>query len=198
MKELWHFRLLAYYVLISTTLFNLSGCAAILLGSVAIGTMAHDRRTAGTIMDDQTIEFKVHKALNHQLPPGNWIDTTSYNSKVLLTGTAASELIKQGAGSIVFNITPPVRELYNELVVRSPKLSFSAQGLDSLLTAKVKAALLKIRIQDFDPSRVKVVTENRTVYLMGLIRKEEADAVVDIASQISGIHRVVTLFENFN
>jgi osmotically-inducible protein OsmY len=197
MKELWPFRLLAYYTLIATMLFNLSGCAAILLGSVAIGAIAHDRRTTGTIMDDQTIEFKVHKALNHQLPPGNRIDATSYNGTVLLTGTATSELIKRRAGSIVFNVTPPIRKLYNELVVSSPELSFSELASSSLLTAKFKAALLKIRIQDFDPSRVKVVTENHILYLMGLMRKEEADAVVDIASQISGVHRIVTLFENF-
>ncbi len=181
-------------VLLATVL--ISGCAPLLLGgaAVGVGVAAHDRRTTGTLVDDQSIEVKIHNTLNQRLPPGNRIGVTSYNATVLLTGVTASEATRQQAEMIARGITP-VKEVYNELAVGSPKTSFSAQSNDSLLTTKVKAVLFKIRIQDFDPTRVKVVTEGGVVYLMGLVRKNEADAAANTASQVSGVKQVVTLFE---
>jgi len=177
----------------------ISGCAPLLLGgaAVGVGVAAHDRRTTGTLVDDQSIEVKIHNALNRQLPPGNRIGVTSYNAAVLLTGITASEATRQQAEMIARGITP-VKEVYNELAVGSSKTSFSAQSNDSLLTTRVKAILFKIRIQDFDPTRVKVVTEGGVVYLMGLVRKNEADAAANTASQVSGVKQVVTLFEYIN
>lgn len=176
----------------------LSGCAGLLVGGAAIGvSVAHDRRTTGTVVDDQSIELKVYDALNQKLPPGNRIEATCYNGAVLLTGEAASESVRQQAETIVRGITPPVREVYNELVIDRPR-SFSSRSNDGLLTTKVKAALFQIKINDFDPSRVKVVTERSVVYLMGLVRPNEADASANVASQVSGVRQVVTLFEYIN
>ena len=90
---------------------------------------------------------------------------------------------------------PPVREVYNELVIGPPS-SLSTQSNDAMLTTKVKTALFQItHIPDFDPSRVKVVTNQSVVYLMGLVRPREADAAADKASQVGGVRQVVTLFE---
>ncbi len=177
----------------------LSGCAPLLIGgaAVGIGMAAHDRRTTGNFVDDQTIELKAHNALNARLPPGNQIGVTSYNGSVLLTGTAVSEDARQQAEAAIRSITPPVREVYNELVVGSPG-TFSTRSNDSLLTTKVKTALLKIQMRDFDPTRVKVVTEQGVVYLMGLLRPNEADAAANTASQVGGVRQVVTLFEYIN
>jgi len=113
-------------------------------------------------MDDQTIELKLYDALNQQLPPGNRISATCYNSTVLLTGEAVSEAARQRAEMIARSVTPPVREVYNELVVGRPR-PFSDRSNDGLLTAKVKTALFQIKINDFDPTRVKVVTERGVV-----------------------------------
>ncbi|HCK82437.1 MAG TPA: BON domain-containing protein [Candidatus Competibacter sp.] len=176
----------------------LSGCVGLLLGGTAVGVgVAHDRRTTGTVMDDQTVELKIYDALNKKLPPGNRISATSYNGVVLLTGEAVSEGVKQQADAVVRGIAPPVREVYNELVVARPN-PLSARSNDSFLTSKVKAALFKIRINDFDPSRVKVVTDRSVVYLMGLVRPNEGDAAANVASQVSGVRQVVTLFEFIN
>lgn len=176
----------------------LSGCAGLLVGGAAVGvSVAHDRRTTGTVVDDQTIELKVYDALNQKLPPGNRVSTTSYNGVVLLTGEVVSEAVRQRAETIARSVVPPVREVYNELTVGSPK-SFSSLSNDGLLTTKVKTALFQIRIQDFDPSRVKVVTERSVVYLLGLVRPNEADAAANVASQVSGVRQVVTLFEYIN
>ncbi len=177
------------------TLF-LNGCAGLLVGGAATGiTVVHDRRTAGTVIDDQTIELKLQDALNQQLPPGNHISVTSYNGAVLLTGQVISAPARQQAEEIARRIDPPVREVYNELVI-GPTLPLSVQGNDALLTTKVKTSLFQINnLPDFDPSRVKVVTENGVIYLLGLVRPVEADAAAAIASQVAGVRQVVTIFE---
>ena len=177
------------------TLF-LNGCAGLLVGGAATGiTVVHDRRTAGTVIDDQTIELKLQDALNQQLPPGNHISVTSYNGAALLTGQVISAPARQQAEEIARRIDPPVREVYNELVI-GPTLPLSVQGNDALLTTKVKTSLFQINnLPDFDPSRVKVVTENGVVYLLGLVRPVEADAAAEITSRVAGVRQVVTIFE---
>lgn len=175
----------------------LTGCVPLLVGGTAMGvSVAHDRRTTGAQVDDQTIELKLYDAFNQKLPPGNHINTTSYNGMVLLTGEVVSEAARQQAEQIARNLgEPQVREVYNELVVGSPS-SASVQSNDALLTTKVKSALVQItNIPDFDPSRVKVVTDRGVVYLMGLVRPQEANAAADAASQVGGVKQVVTLFE---
>lgn len=173
----------------------LNGCAGLLVSGAAVGVgVAHDRRTTGTVIDDQTIELKLYDAFNQHLPPGSHIDVTSYNGAVLLSGEAISESARRQAEVIARSVDPPVREVYNELIVSLPS-TLSSRSSDALLTAKVKAALFQIRITDFDPTRVKVVTERQVVYLIGLVRPNEAEAVADVASQVSGIRQVVTLFE---
>jgi osmotically-inducible protein OsmY len=174
---------------------SLSGCAGLLVGGTAVGvSVAHDRRSTGTVVDDQMIELKAYDALNRLLPPGNQISTTCYNGAVLLTGEVVSEAARQQAEAIVRGIEPPARTIYNELVIGPPS-PLSSRSNDTLLTTKVKTALLQIDIPDFDPTRVQVVTARGVVYLMGLVRPVEADAAANIASQASGVQQVVTLFE---
>jgi osmotically-inducible protein OsmY len=160
---------------------SLSGCAGILVGGAATGiSVAHDRRTTGTVIDDQTIELKLYDTFNQQLPPGNRVSTTSYNGTVLLTGEVVSERARQQAEQIArhFN-TPPVRMVHNELIIGPPS-PLSVQSNDALLTTKVKTALFQINnIPDFDPTRVKVVTDRGVVYLLGLVRPVEADATAE-------------------
>ena len=62
--------------------------------------------------------------------------------------------------------------------------------------AKAKSSLLQVGgMPDFDPSRVKVVTERGVVYLMGLINEQEGDAVTSTVRRVNGVQRVVKLFE---
>jgi osmotically-inducible protein OsmY len=117
----------------------------------------------------------------------------------LLTGEAVSEGVRRQAEQIArrFN-EPPVRMVHNELVIGPPS-PLSIQSNDALLTTKVKTLLFQINsIPDFDPSRVKVVTDRGIVYLMGLVRPVEADATANMASQVDGVKQVVTLFEYIN
>jgi osmotically-inducible protein OsmY len=175
----------------------LNGCAGLLVGGTAMAvSVAHDRRTTGTVVDDQTIELKLYDAFNERLPPGNRISITSYNGAVLLTGETVSETTRRQAEGIARRLDePPVQTVHNELVVRAP-IPLSVQSSDALLTTKVKTALFQISdIPGFDPSRVKVVTSQAVVYLMGLVRTNEANAAAHVASQVGDVRQVVTLFE---
>jgi osmotically-inducible protein OsmY len=176
---------------------SLNSCAGLLVGGTAmVVSVAHDRRTTGMVVDDQTIELKLYDTLNEKLPPGNRISVTSYNGTVLLTGEAVSETARWQAENIARRLgEPPVRMVHNELVIGSP-ISLSVQSSDALLTTKVKTALFQIsHIPGFDPTRVKVVTSQGVVYLMGLVQTNEADAAADVASQVGEVRQVVTLFE---
>lgn len=177
----------------------LGGCAALFVGGAAMGvSVVHDRRTTGTVVDDQTIELNLYDLCTRMLPPGNRISITSYNGAVLLTGEVVSAQVRQQAEQIARDLKePPVRLVYNELVIGPPS-PLSAQSNDALLTTKVKSALFQIQIPDFDPTRVKVVTDRGVVYLMGLVNPPEADASANVASRVGGVRQVVTLFEYIN
>jgi osmotically-inducible protein OsmY len=90
---------------------------------------------------------------------------------------------------------PKVRLVHNEMTIAAPN-SYMVRSSDSLITAKVKTGLFGItELEDFDPTRVKVVTENGVVYLMGILNQTEANAVTNKARQVGGVQKVVKLFE---
>jgi osmotically-inducible protein OsmY len=121
------------------------------------------------------------------------INVTSYGFHVLLTGETTSAASRKRAAELVSHL-PDVKKVYNELTTL-PLSSLSSRSHDTWLTTKVKSAFLKIELPDFDPTRVKVVTERNIVYLMGLVTREEATAAAQTAAGVGGITKVVTLFE---
>ncbi|BAZ94881.1 uncharacterized protein FOKN1_2510 [Thiohalobacter thiocyanaticus] len=177
--------------------FVLNGCAPLVVGGTATGVaVVHDRRTAGTVLEDQSIELKALSALrkDEELYKQSHLNVTSYNMMVLLSGETPTEGYKQRAEQIVSGIER-VRRVYNELRVAAPS-SMMSRSSDTLITGKVKTSLFSIKgMEGFDPTRVKVVTENGTVYLMGLLTRREGDAVAEEARSVGGVQRVVKLFE---
>lgn len=177
-------------------LLLLNGCTAMIVGGAATGAAAiHDRRSAGVMLDDQTIEMKALNAItgDGDLSDHSNISATSYNHVVLLTGQAENARLRQKAADIASRI-PPVKRVVNEVVI-GPSVSLTQQGQDSWITSKVKTELLKIDLESFDASRVKVVTENNVVYLMGLVTPAEASAAVEKARWVDGVAKVVKVFE---
>ncbi len=171
-------------------------CAPILVGGAATGaSMAHDRRTAGTVVEDEAIEQKASSAVNNSgLGARAHINATSYNRALLLTGEVASPADRQRAEQIARSVEE-VRAVYNELTVM-PASSLGSRSSDAWITTKVKSSLFQVDgIRDFDPTRVKVVTERGIVYLMGLVRPQEAEAVTATVRRVGGVQRVVRLFE---
>lgn len=187
----------------------LYGCAPVVIGGAAAGTavVATSRRSAGTLVDDEAIEMKARLALieNKELNSQVHVEITSYDGVVLITGEAPTAQQRSQVEDIVRNV-PEVQNLvtttpgggsriHNEMTVAAPN-SFTTRANDSLITAKVKFDILTITdIKGFNGTRVKVVTDNGTVYLMGLLTHKEADAVTEKARQVGGVQRVVKLFE---
>lgn len=171
-------------------------CGATLCQGCATGNgaaVAYDRRTLGTMIDDELIEFKVVDAFRKD--PELWkqshLNATSFNHVVLLTGETPNEDLRTRAVGLVQQI-PKVRKVHNEVAIAAPSSILSRSG-DTWITGKVKTNLLTAD-QSTD-ARVKVVTENGTVYLMGLVTREEADGATDLARTVSGVQRVVKIFE---
>lgn len=178
---------------------SLQGCfgTALVVGGVAAGaSVVHDRRTAGTIMDDKAIEFKVSSALSDAPETSGsdvHINSNSYNYQVLLTGEVPNSTSKMAATREAKSVDK-VKKVTNELAIAEVS-TIGARSSDVWITTKVKANLFSVDIGGFDPTRVKVITERKIVYLMGLVTREEADAAVDVARNVEGVAKVVKVFE---
>ena len=183
-------------LLLLVTASLLSGCTAAVVGGVAVGTsVVHDRRSTGVIIDDQEIELKALQ-IKHDHPEitsRSNISATSYNLVVLLTGQAESANVVSQYANLVSRL-PRVRKVHNEVVIGAES-TFSESTGDAYLTSRAKLALFDVDIPNFDPSRIKVVTSQDTVYLMGLVTHQEAEAATDKVRYISGVKHVVKVFE---
>ena len=169
----------------------LQGCGALMVtGAAATAVMVSDRRTTGTYVEDESIEWKVIDRLRDKFP-GAHVNSTSYNRRVLLTGEVPTEEAKKQVEERVRGIEN-VKDVVNELQVAGAS-SLAARGSDSLVTSNVKARMVNNGV--FSPTHVKVLTEAGTVYLMGLVTQAEGDAAVNIARNTSGAVRVVKVFE---
>ena len=172
----------------------LQGCAAVVVGGAAGTAKASgDRRTLGAQWDDQAIELKAANLLadNKPLSAASKISVYSNNGRVLLVGQTPSEEFKRDAEDRVHKVEG-VRHVYNELQIRKP-IGFDRQSNDSWITSKVKSQMLVTK--GVDSTRFKVITENSVVYLMGLVTRAEADKAIDIARHVSGVNKVVKVFE---
>ena len=169
----------------------LQGCGALMVtGAAATAVMVSDRRTTGTYVEDESIEWKVIDRLRDKFP-GAHVNSTSYNRRVLLTGEVPTEEAKKQVEERVRGIEN-VKDVVNELQVAGAS-SLAARGSDSLTTSNVKARM--VNNGAFSPTHVKVLTEAGTVYLMGLVTPAEGEAAVNIARNTSGASRVVKVFE---
>jgi osmotically-inducible protein OsmY len=170
-----------------------AGCAAVVLGVTAgAGVLvAMDRRSASVRASDGTIESKVTKDAANRWPSGVHLNVTSFNGKVLLTGEVPTAAIRDEIGQLA-KATEYVLGVNNELLV-GPETEYGARTQDSYITTKVKTRL--IEAGRFDANNVKVVTERRVVYLLGLVLREEGNAAAEIAASTTDVARVVKLFE---
>ena len=162
-------------------------------GMGAAALMATDRRTTGTYVEDEGIEWKAVARLR-QDSRGAHVNATSYNRRVLVTGQAPTEDEKKRIETVVREI-PNVREVTNELTVGQVS-SMASRGNDALITSNVKARM--VNNGKFSPSHIKVVTEANVVYLMGIVSREEGEAAAEIARTTQGASSVVKAFEYTN
>ena len=177
-------------VLTASTL--LGGCAVVVGGALVGGALSYnDRRTSGAQIEDEAIELKAVSRVNAVLGERGHVNITSYNRSVLITGEVPVEADRAKVEQTVAGVEP-VRATTNELMVGFNS-SIATRSNDTILTSKVKAAFLDAR--DLQSNAIKVVTERSTVYLLGRVTEREAVRAADVARAVSGVAKVVRVFE---
>ena len=172
---------------------TLAGC----VGAVAVGAgsgalMVTDRRVSEVYLADEGIEIRVGNAIRQQLGDKVHVNVTSYNRMLLLTGEAPDAATRDLVARTAIANSTEIKRITNELQIAGNS-SFATRSNDTYLTSKVKARFLDAA--RFSINHVKVVTENSSVYLLGLVTQAEADAAVEIARTTGGVQRVIRVFE---
>jgi osmotically-inducible protein OsmY len=174
----------------------LSGCAApLVLAGAAAGSVAvaHDRRSAGMQLDDNSTEIKAKAAIaeDKELADNSHINVTSFGGVVLVSGEIRRQELRDRIEPLIRKVAT-VRKVYNEVIVAEPASTGPRLG-DSWISTKIKSKLLAN--EEIDGTRVKVVTEAKTVYLMGMVTRAEANIATAVASDTGGVDRIVRVFE---
>lgn len=170
----------------------LSACAPLILGGAAVGALvAIDRRTSGAQLEDEAIELKASTRVRDALGDRAHTNVTSYNRQVLLTGEVPSEQARQQAEQVAGRVEN-VKGVVNDLAVLPPS-TLGQRSSDVLISGKIKASIIDEK--DLYVGAFRIVTERGVVYLMGRVTQREADKATQIARTISGVQRVVRIFE---
>lgn len=186
-----------YITAISVGLFallSLQGCAPVIVAGAATGaSVANDRRTAGTVLEDQSIELKASGAIRSDdaLSKSVHVSVTSFNNIVLLTGQAPTRALRDRVLNHIHDIEK-IRRIHNEISIAEPT-AFKIRSNDTWITTKAKSTLLGAK--GLEATHVKVVTENGVVYLMGLVTHKDGDTAAKTVQQVKGVQRVVKVFE---
>ncbi len=170
---------------------SLSGC----LGHAVTGMqLVYDRHNVFKKVNDFNIAAATNRALykDHAFRTSH-IDVTVFNRDVLLAGQTPTASLREEAYARAKKI-PKVRRVYNELQVEPP-ISSAQTVNDSLITAHIRAQI--VADDDIDPNQFKVVTENGVVYLLGDVKREQANLVVNIARHTGGVRKVIRAFRYY-
>lgn len=186
-------RSLMALALAASALGSLSGCAPLIVGGAMVGgtLMYTDRRTSGAQVEDQAIELKAGNRAAELVGDRGRIGVTSYNRLVLLTGEAPTDADKAAVEQAVQRVEN-VRSVVNEIAVMGAA-SLTSRSNDAILSGKVKASLVDAK--DLQANAFKVVTDRGIVYLMGRVTDREANRSAEVARSVSGVQKVVRVFE---
>lgn len=177
---------------VATLVGGLSACAPLVVGGMATGVLvASDRRTSGIQLEDEGIELRTANRLRDTLGDRGHVNVTSFNRQVLLTGEVPTDADKASIEQAVGQVEN-VRLVLNEVGVMG-NTSFSQRSNDTLVTGRVKAAIVDAR--DLTVHAFKFVTERGTVYILGRVTQREANRVTDVVRAVQGVQRVVRALE---
>jgi len=184
------------WALLATGWMSLSGCAPLIVGGAAVmgGMVASDRRTTGTVLEDEGIELKSASRIRDSLLERAHVNITSYNRQVLITGEVPSATDRQLVEKIVAGVEN-VRNIVNELEVMGNS-TLTQRSSDALVTGRVRASL--VDAQDLFANAFKITTERGTVYLMGRVTPREVKRATEVVSGTTGVQRVVRVLETLS
>jgi osmotically-inducible protein OsmY len=179
-------------ILGAALLASLSGCVEMVVGGAVMGAVATaDRRTLGAQTEDKSITVKAELRVPKVAGQDAHVNIAAFNRKVLLTGEVPDAAAKANVEREVRAIEG-VQSVENELEVAGPS-SYTSRSSDALITTKVKASLVDMKT--ISATSFKVVTERGIVYLMGRVTQREGQLAADITRGVSGVQKVVKIFE---
>lgn len=182
-------------LVVGSTLTTLTACFPLAVGGAVVGGMvATDRRTTGTVVEDEGIELRSASRIRAAMGERGHINVTSYNRQVLLTGEVPSAQDKQQVEQIVAGVDN-VRHIVNELAILGNS-TLTQRSSDSLVTGRVRAGL--IDASDLSANAFKITTERGTTYVMGRVTAREAKRATEVISGTTGVQRVVRILETIS
>jgi len=156
----------------------------------------HERRSTGTVLNDQSLEYEVIGNIRSDPSFGenDHIKVEVHQGVVLLAGETVSEENKILATQLAEK--PRLTErVVNDLKI-GERSGFGGKLDNTWLTTKVNSILITENpVSGNDASRVKVVSSQNTVYLMGLVTREEGEAIAEVVRNIGGVEKVVKIFD---
>ena len=175
--------------------FILSSCSPIVQGAAAVttvATMSNDRRSAGEILDDKNLDFKLSSIVKKdEILEDMHINFMVYNKAVLMTGESPSTEARDYLEKQVKRNAPKMKQLINEVAV-IPNSSYLSRTKDGIITVQIETLFLDQEV--FHPTHIRVMTERRIVYLMGSVTKREAEHATNLATRAKNVDKVVKLF----
>lgn len=180
--------------LIAACFFALTACApAAFFAGAGVGTVIFDQRDMDTITQDHKTSHAISKKIHQDetLRKQTHISVTTFNHIVLLVGQAPTEALSARAYEIA-QASSKVKRIYNEIKIAAPS-SAMTRSSDTWITTKTKSRMLATK--GLHSSQIKVITEDGTVYLMGIVNHKQGDLAAEVARRIDGVQKVVKFFE---
>jgi osmotically-inducible protein OsmY len=175
--------------------FILSSCSPIIQGAAAVttvATMSNDRRSVGEILDDKTLDLNLSSIVRKDtILEDMHINFMVYNKSVLMVGESPSSEARDFLEKQIKRNAPKMKQLINEVAVM-PNSSYLSRAKDGIITVQIETLFLNQEV--FHPAHVRVMTERRTVYLMGSVTKREAEHATNLATRAKNVDKVVKLF----
>lgn len=183
--------------LLLVSILLLNGCAGmVVVGAVGGAVMANDERSIRTQIDDTNADFEISTAIaaHEDLRNQTHITGVVMNGNTLLIGQAPNSMLRDKVVRVVKELHIGGK-IHNQIKIGNPT-SFTTRSNDTWITTKVKGRMLNVK--DLDITKIKVITENGEVYLIGLVDKQQADLAVDVARNTSGVRKVIKVFQYTN
>lgn len=177
-------------LLLTTLLF--SGCV-LSMGSPTELSISSDRRETDVVLLDNSLEIKTQKLIDAtpELSTSR-ISAHSFNGHILLVGQTPSidnvHLLTQKVSELT-----GVKKIFNQVDV-GPTIGLWSWLSDRVIASKIKSSMLMTK--GINPLRIQVFTENKVVYLVGIVHQSEDKIAGEIAEQVKGVDKVVKIFEH--
>jgi hyperosmotically inducible protein len=161
----------------------------VLLNALAACAATRTHESAGEVVDDSAITTRVKTELiANPNTKARDISVKTYRGVVQLSGFVQSSQERTEAGRVARNAAG-VKDVKNDLEVQSHDRTVGTAIDDTVLTAKVKAALVGNPVTK--ARQIDVTTRDGVVQLSGFIdSQEERATAVDVARSVQGVKSV--------